>query len=160
MTMNRSKHGGRGKNPPLFPSVTFIDGIPIKSNVVPSPSVTSYINGFPIRAMPHLATVTEAGSPDAPPDPEGHEDSEEPIRAMPHLEADAEVGSPDAPPDQEGYKDSEVPIRAMPHLAADSEIGSPDAPPDPEGHEDSEEAHGSSLPPSLVSIQHRCSHQK
>jgi hypothetical protein len=61
----------------LSPSVTFIDGIPIKSNAMPSPSVISIINGFTIKAIPHLAAVAELGSPDAPPDPEGHKDSEE-----------------------------------------------------------------------------------
>jgi hypothetical protein len=105
--MSRSMHGGRGKNPPSSPSVTFINGIPIEINAVPSPSVTSIIDGFPIRAMPHLAAVAEVGSPNAPPDPEGHKDSEDPIRAMPHLVAVAEVGSPNAPPDPEGHKDSE-----------------------------------------------------
>jgi hypothetical protein len=105
--MGRSKRGGRGKKPPSSPSVTFVDGIPIESNVVPSPSVALVIDGFPIRAMPHLAADAEVGSPDAPPDPECHEDSEDPIRAMPHLAADAEVGSPDAPPDPECHKDSE-----------------------------------------------------
>jgi hypothetical protein len=107
MSMSRSTCGGQGKNPPLSPSVTFINGNPIKSNAMRSPSVTSIIDGFPIRAMPHLAAVTEVGPPNAPPDPDGHEDSEDLIRAMPHLAAVIEVGSPDAPPDPEGYKDSE-----------------------------------------------------
>ncbi len=57
--------------------------------------------------MPHLAADAEVGSPNAPPDPEGHEDSEDPIRAMPHLAADAELGSPNAPPDPEHHEDSE-----------------------------------------------------
>jgi hypothetical protein len=148
--MGHSKRGGRGKKPPSSSSVTFVDGNPIKSSVVPSPSATLVIDGFPIRAMPHLAADAEVGSPDAPPNPEGHEDSEVPIWAMPHLAADAEVGSPNAPPDPERHKDSEVPIRAMPHLAADAEVKSPDAPPDPEGQEDSEDARGSSLSPSLL----------
>jgi hypothetical protein len=98
---------GAGQKPPLSPSDTFIDGIPIKSNVVPSPSVTLVIDVFPIRVMPHLAADAEVGSADAPPDPEGHEDSEDLIRAMPHLAADAEVGSPDAPLDPECHEDSE-----------------------------------------------------
>jgi hypothetical protein len=105
--MGCSKHGGRGKKPPSSPSVTFVDGISIESNVVPSPSVNLVIDGFPIRAMPHLAADAEVGSPDALPDPECHEYSEDPISAMPHLAADAEVGSPDAPPDPEPHKDSE-----------------------------------------------------
>jgi hypothetical protein len=105
--MGRSKRGGRGKKPPSSPSVTFVDGNPIESNVGPSPSVTLVIDGFPIRAMPHLAADAELGSPDAPPDPEHHEYSEDPIRAMPHLAADAEVGSPDAQPDPERHEDSE-----------------------------------------------------
>ncbi len=138
MTMGHSKRGGRGKNPPSSPSVTYINGILIKSNVVPSPSVTSIIDGFPIRAMPHLAAVAEVGSPNAPPDLEGHKDSEVPIRAMSHLAADAEVGSPMHHQIQKVTKTQGVPIRAMPHLAADAEVGSPDAPPDPEGHKDSE----------------------
>jgi hypothetical protein len=100
--MGCSKRGGRGKKPPSSPSITFVDGIPIKSIVVPSPSVTSVIDRFPIRAMPHLAADVEVGSPDAP-----HKDSEDPIRAIPHLAADAEVGSPDVPPDPECHKDSE-----------------------------------------------------
>jgi hypothetical protein len=104
-TMGCSKCGGRGKKPPSSPSVTFVNGIPIESNVVPSPSVTLVIDGFPIRAMPHLAADAEVGSPDAPPDPEGHEDSQVPIREMPHLAADAEVGSPNAPPDPKRHKD-------------------------------------------------------
>jgi hypothetical protein len=148
--MGRSKHGGWGKKPPSSPSDTFVDGIPIKSNVVPSPSVTLVIDGFPIRAMPHLAADAEVGSPYALPDPEHHKDSEDPIRAMPHLAADAEGGSPNAPPDLECHGDSEDPIRAMPHLAADAEVGSPDAPPVSERHKDSEEARGSSLSPSLL----------
>jgi hypothetical protein len=103
--MGCSKRGGQGKKPPSSPSVTFVDGIPIESNVVPSPRVTLVKDGFPIRAMPHLAADAEVGSLDALPDPERHEYSEDPIRAMPHLAADAEVGSPEAPTDPECHTD-------------------------------------------------------
>jgi hypothetical protein len=149
-TMGCSKRRGWGKKPPSSPSVIFDDGIPIESNVVPSPSVPLVIDGFPIRAIPHLEADAEIGSPDAPPDPERPEDSEVPIRAIPHLAADAEIGSPNAPPDPERHEDSEAPIRLMPHLATDAEVGSPNAPPAPECHEDPEDARGSSLSLSVL----------
>jgi hypothetical protein len=147
--MGRSKRGGWGKKTPSSPSVTFVDGIPIESNVVPSPSVTLVIDGFPIRAMPHLAADAEVGSPDAPPDPECYEDSEDPIRATPHHAADAEVGSPNASPDSERHKDSEEARGSS--LSPSLLQYKTDAPiKNEEVYEYSEEAHGSSLSPSLL----------
>jgi hypothetical protein len=94
--------------------------------------------------MPHLAADAEVGSPDAPLDPERHEDSEVPIWSMPHLAADAEVGSPDAPPDLEGHEDSEDARGSS--LSLSLLQYDTDAPIENEVEiEDSEEAHGSSL---------------
>jgi hypothetical protein len=153
--MGRSKRGGLGKKPPSSPSVTFIDGIPIESNVVPCPSVTLVIDGFPIRAMPHLAADAEVGSPNALPDPERHEYSEDPIRTMPHLAADAEVGSPDKPPDLECHKDSE---EARGSSLSPSLLRYKTDPPieNEEVYKYSVEARGSSLSPSLLQYNTGC----
>ncbi len=99
--------------------------------------------------MPHLAADAVVGSPNAPPDPECHEDSEVPIWSMPHLAADAVVGSPDAPPDPEGREDSEDAQGSS--LSPSLLQYDTDAPIENEEEiEDSDEARGSSLYPPLL----------